>query len=142
MSITNNTLCTILLKTPNPQHTQSMLTHKTAIMKRNHQLKAGFIRLTAEEVSFQSPLASAEAASATGQSVSVLFRFSSSTWAGSFDTAPKDTALKDRALLSTRAKYQPPHPRSKDYTPSLLIWFPFSTHPDFWPFSPSVRQAH
>lgn len=58
ISITNNTLCTILLKTPNPQHTQSMLTHKTAIMKRNHQLQTGFLHLTAE-VPFQSPVASA-----------------------------------------------------------------------------------
>lgn len=54
MSITNNTLYTILLKTPNPQRTHSMLKHKIAIMKGNYQLKAGFRRLIAKEVSFES----------------------------------------------------------------------------------------
>lgn len=73
MSITNNTLYTLLLHTPNPQCTQSRLTHKTAIMKRNHQLKAGFRQLTAQEVSFQALLSICQEAASATQSVGALF---------------------------------------------------------------------
>ena len=129
MSITNNTLYTLLLHIPNPQHTQSRLTHKTAIMKRNHQLKAGFRQLTAQKVSFQSPWSSYQEAT---QSAGVLLadflpQSGFRAWHSPEGNEPNCTSTS------------PWCPSSCDPTPSLGIQS--FLHHHFRPLSPSASQA-